>query len=145
MRTILFIACSLTIVCEVSAQTFKTESFYDNGQLEYQGLYDHDLNIKLGKWYFYYPNGQLKRRSHYNRSGERHGAHICFYDTGKLKEQGRFHQDRVHGKWKTYHSNGKLRSQGRYVKGKREGVWKAYRPSGETHNTARYKEGQKVE
>ncbi len=40
-----------------------------------------------------------------------------YYETGELKIEGKYNNDRRHGVWKSYYKNGNLWSKGTYIQG----------------------------
>ena len=42
-------------------------------------------NIKTGEWNYFYENGKLKRKSFYNKKGEKTGLQLEYFQNGNLK------------------------------------------------------------
>lgn len=62
--------------------TLTTETYFNNGQLEYRGKYVKGL--ANGIFEFYYDNGNQLARSYY-KNGKPCDSLICYYPSGKLK------------------------------------------------------------
>jgi antitoxin component YwqK of YwqJK toxin-antitoxin module len=76
-------------------------------------------NRNIGKWKYYYPNGQLE-------------------------SAGNFSYDNPHGKWEWYYSNGSLKEKGTFLNGNKTGTWYRYSWGGILLSITRYDEGEKI-
>jgi antitoxin component YwqK of YwqJK toxin-antitoxin module len=64
-----------------------------------------------------------------------------YFDSGKLRGEGRYNKDAREGPWKFYHENGQLEQQGTYRNGKPDGEWLWYYASGELLREEAYFDG----
>jgi len=70
--------------------------------------------------------------------GVQQGHWQCFYDNGKVREEGDYQQGKKSGHWKFYHENGNLALEGSYENGLEKGAWKMYDESGNQLDTIEY-------
>jgi antitoxin component YwqK of YwqJK toxin-antitoxin module len=54
----------------------------------------------------------------------------CFYDDGKLMQEGNYTGGKKEGIWKLYHANGKLAGEGPYANDAEKGKWKFFDDEG---------------
>jgi antitoxin component YwqK of YwqJK toxin-antitoxin module len=102
--------------------------WYADGQIRAQGIYiplDEKRCGVSGQWYFWYPNGQVKRVISYNETGLKHGVYKEYYNSGEPKYTGEYFADQKqqtsyrHGTWKVYDLEGELMKEVRYLLGLR--------------------------
>ena len=77
----------------------------------------------------YYESGKLKSETIY-KNDKKEGVEKTYYDTGKLKSETPYKNDKKEGVEKTYFETGKLKSETTYKNGKKEGVEKTYFDTG---------------
>lgn len=106
------------------------EGFYRNGVLNTSDTLNPPNDGRIGKWTFYYPNGNIRR-------------------------VGNLEGDHMQGLWHFYTADGVLDGQGRYIDGNgtnvgrtgvpmhgRDGEWKFFNPEGELRAYYEYSRGQ---
>jgi antitoxin component YwqK of YwqJK toxin-antitoxin module len=64
------------------------------------------------------------------KDGKKQGLWKCYYDDGKLQQEGNYENDKKEGVWKLYHSNGKLAAEGTYKADQEKGKWRFYDDNG---------------
>jgi len=70
----------------------------------------------------WYPNGQVKEKVEVNADDERHGLYVGYYPNGQKKEEGRYRNNKKHGKWTRWDDQGKVVFEAEYIDGvKQEG------------------------
>ena len=60
-----------------------------------------------GLWQCYWPNGRIKVRFEYS-DGKRHGRQECWWDNGKLCQEGMCENDECVGVWRSYLRDGRF-------------------------------------
>jgi antitoxin component YwqK of YwqJK toxin-antitoxin module len=70
--------------------------------------------------------------------GTQHGPWQCFYENGKVREEGDYQKGQKTGHWKFYHENGNIALEGDYTNGHESGSWKMYDESGTHLDTIEY-------
>lgn len=124
---------------------FKTNSYYENGQLKEEGFARATSAFPEGLWRFYYESGKLKAERDY-AIGLKAGRYSAYYENGQLKEEGYcVHKgsDLQTGDWAFYYENGRLKAEGAYFDGQKIGIWKEYYENGKLKAEVRYNEGKK--
>jgi antitoxin component YwqK of YwqJK toxin-antitoxin module len=125
--------------------------FANSSVVEYEGE-TNDKGEKIGKWVYYYPNGNIKSSGHYDsdlaegewtfysesgviqskggfEKGQWHGPWQWYDEKGNLREKGSYRNNLLHGHH-TWFVNGKITTEGEYREGKKAGVWKWYNNEG---------------
>lgn len=77
-------------------------------------------------------------------SGEEvmHGTWEEFYETGKKKGLGQYHEGRQAGTWTTWYIDGSVESKGEYVDGAKQGAWEEFHPNGVRAAVANWLDGK---
>jgi uncharacterized protein len=108
-------------------QTGKWESYYRNGQIETEQMYE---NGKLnGPMKYYYETGELKLSSNFKDSIQV-DTQFEYYANGNKKNEVEFQNNQRHGDFIAYHPNGKLSIKGFYQGGVPVGNWEWYDDTG---------------
>lgn len=91
------------------------EHYHINGQLYYKGALASDRpDVFDGFYKVYYPDGKLKYEESFapdpDNEGESllHGPYKHFWQTGQLREEGRYDMSQATGTWQYYNSQGQL-------------------------------------
>jgi TonB family protein len=137
----------------------KAEYFYLNNGVYARSLYargEYEKNERVGKWEWWYANGQLKEVGYYsvvnygdnyysdinykiesfwdstgNQLVKDGTGNICYFSNTALVSKGKYENGIRHGEWIDYFENGALRSKEIYEHGKFiEGI--SYKVSGES-------------
>jgi len=140
----------------------KTVSYHFNGAKSSEGTYK--AGNKIGKWKFYYPNGELSSEEafkkdqiigedfNYHKNGEleskvnyAEGARDGYYEThyidGQLKEQGFYQKDVIGGPSEVYYSNGTISRKTYYIGGEINGCDVYYDEKGRISDKYCYDKG----
>ncbi len=112
-------------------------SFFENGVISEKGIYKE--GYRIGKWFFYFPNGNLYLEIEYNQQmvdsnlftlnssiGNEMGTYIRYYPDGRIEEEGFYFAGKLHLKRIRYYSDGSINFIGYYNLGKKENRWKFY-------------------
>ena len=116
------------------------KDYYPDGKVKIAATYNDEGNLE-GVRREYAENGDIERSYIFKNGimigegivtekGERDGYWKEYFDSGKLKGEGRYDKDNRIGLWKFYHENGQLEQQGDYREGKPDGDWEWYYPDG---------------
>ena len=84
---------------------------------------------RVGKWVFYFDNGQLMMKGEY-KDGKRVGKWINYFDNGQLRQKSEYKDGKAVGEWIHYWDNGQLWYKGVYKDGKKVGKWVYYKYHG---------------
>lgn len=114
-----FIALHIFLITvQISAQVDTVKTYFSNGKLEAEVVYEN--NYRQGEAKFYYENGNLKEtRNYVNDKVE--GAVKTFYENGKTKENYFIENSKRVGAYFAYDSTGSVIDQAYFEEGIREG------------------------
>ncbi|MBN1598477.1 MAG: hypothetical protein JW894_09300 [Bacteroidales bacterium] len=127
------------------------------GNILSKELYIND--IKEGKSYYYYNNGNLKEEVNY-RKNKKEGQSIEYaedgiiitinrYSKGDIVERQKINRYNDEGKkageWREFYDNFKVKNEANYKNGLLDGYYKEYNPSGKLILTLLYSEGRLVQ
>lgn len=88
-------------------------------------------NRKVGKWFEYYCNGNMKNQLTF-QNGRPDGYAIMYHESGKISEEGNWKNNRWTGPYKLYYENGQPQHEFNFnASGKREGPVKYYYENGQ--------------
>lgn len=79
----------------------------------------------IGSSIMYYPAGSIKEIQHRDTSGQV-DSYQGFYESGRKKVNIHYRYGKRNGLFTEYHPNGKVKETGRYINDKREGEFKFY-------------------
>ncbi len=126
---------------QMKVEAIELITYYDDGvTIKRKGIYLDE--IPVGFHYFYNTAGKPEKSIRYNNNGirtgegpvdeteKRTGEWKLYFETGELRAQGQFANDRQNGEWKFYFQDGKTEQTGNFNNGVMEGEWKWYFPSG---------------
>lgn len=114
--------------------TYFTQQFYENGQLEGEGLLKNKL--QEGPWIWYWENGKIKDKAEF-KNGKYINKRIHYYENGQLKKEEFLSADGcppencdcvekiIH-----YYPNGQIHQVNQTVKGKINGTLTTYYSNG---------------
>lgn len=106
-----------------------SKSFYnnDNNSVEKEGSY---LKGKyVGEWKTYFKNGKIASIGKYNNDGEKEGLWLSYFDTGVLREEENYSNNKYNGIQKYYDYDKLLWEEYVYRKGKMQ-EYRAYKKDG---------------
>jgi len=110
----------------------------DNKKKIYEGNFVD--NIPVGKFIYYYDNGQPWSISIFSQKGK--VARSQMFDAGgKLTGEGKYVNEKKDSVWKFYNQEGKLLSDEIYVNGIKTGVARVYYPNGQIAEEKNWKNG----
>lgn len=69
------------------------------------------------------------------------GNCVFYYESGIVKSNGNYYNNKKDGFWSSWHENGEIKSEGKYENGLREGVWKYYYDNGQNKALGNYRSG----
>ncbi len=88
-------------------------------------------NRKIGKWFEYYCNGNMKNQLTF-QNGRPDGYAIMYNENGKISEEGNWKNNRWTGPYKLYYENGQPQHEFNFnASGKREGPVKYFYENGQ--------------
>ncbi len=122
-------------------------------------------NRKIGKWFEYYCNGNMKNQLTF-QNGRPDGYAIMYHESGKISEEGNWKNNRWTGPYKLYYENGtpqhefnfnasgkregpqvykyengQVAVEGNFINGKEAGVIKEYHENGDIKAEKTYNDG----
>jgi antitoxin component YwqK of YwqJK toxin-antitoxin module len=131
-----------TFVLEIAATRHGTyESYFENGQLESRGEFDH--GAYKGVWNFYYGNGQLRESSEFS-SGQRQGHWASYYENGLRACESDWVNGVENGSHTDWFQNGLMCAQGAMKDGLRHGYWIFWAENGDKVREGNYENGNEV-
>ena len=75
---------------------------------------------RTSKHVSWYPSGRVREEVEVNVDDERHGLFTAYYPSGQKKEEGRYRNNKKHGKWTRWDDQGKVVDEAEYVDGERQ-------------------------
>ena len=123
MRKLLPLLLLILIGCSEPLKDGPYKTYYENGQIEHEGIYEDGK--AHGIWKSYYENGQLKSEGIYE-DDKAYGIFKSYYENGQLQQEGIYEDGKAHGIWKSYYENGQLKSEGIYKDDIKVGPWLHY-------------------
>jgi antitoxin component YwqK of YwqJK toxin-antitoxin module len=75
---------------------------------------------RTSKHVSWYPNGQVREEMEVNAEDDRHGLYTAYYPSGQKKEEGRYQNNKKHGKWTRWDDQGRVVDEVEYVDGVRQ-------------------------
>ena len=87
------------------------ESFYNNGNLEYQRFYKYGKAD--GKWTHYYENGNIWIEGNYN-DGIKVGLWTTYYKSGREWTKGNYKNNERNGEWIFLNEDGTVFEEKKY-------------------------------
>ena len=117
------------------------KDYYPDGKVKISATYNEEGELEgirrefaedgsIEKSYIF-KNGIMIGEGIVTEKGERDGFWKEYYDSGKLRAEGRYSKDIREGDWRFYHENGELEQQGAYRAGSPEGDWFWYHDNGQ--------------
>jgi antitoxin component YwqK of YwqJK toxin-antitoxin module len=64
------------------------------------------------------------------KDGKKTGQWHCYYEDGKIMQEGPYQDDHKNGLWKFFHTNGKVALEGNFVNDVEKGQWKVFDETG---------------
>ena len=141
------------------------KNYYPSGKLKV--LQDINQGIKNGNYYFYKPNGKIRKSGHYYNGkmdsiweekfitsdqlyqirsyskGEKNGVFKEFTLSGDLLIDGNYISGNKNGDWTYYYRNKNIDMQGGFKEDQQHGYWKFYYPKGDIYYEGEFINGQK--
>jgi antitoxin component YwqK of YwqJK toxin-antitoxin module len=91
----------------------------------------------------YYESGQLKTEAHF-KDDKLDGTYKDYYQSGRIMFEAHFKDGETDGIAKMYYEGGGLMAELNYKDGKQDGISKGYYESGGIEDIVTYKNGQKT-
>tara|TARA_R110002096_G_scaffold126532_3_gene273703 strand:- start:137716 stop:141018 length:3303 start_codon:yes stop_codon:yes gene_type:complete len=114
------------------------ETFYPNGQKEYNIPYVNGQAHGLATWY--YGNGQISKKGEF-KFGEEEGLWTNYFPNGEKSLEYRYENGSRNGKTTRYHENGKIAETYNYLYGNLDGLDTYYNEEGIKTNIYNYEMG----
>lgn len=116
----------------------KTESFYSNGELQFEReFFDTGVVSKYSTFNYYTIKDGKNYLKHFKTNVS------VFYDTGELEELYQEDNFEFHGEYKKFWKNGYIQYEATYENGYKEGIEREYYDNGLRKSETEYKEGAK--
>jgi len=90
----------------------------------------------IDKW----PNGNI-RSQFYTQSGQKHGAHTEWYETGDKKAELPYVNGQLHGQATAWYPNGLIAESGSFERGLRTGQWTTWHRNGQRRQVVGHDQG----
>ncbi len=152
MRSYCILLLLILIINPIFAQKkTKIIKTYPDGQIKEKGIISLPDSTRIGKWYFYFHNGQLSMEGEYDSNGLEIGTWKQYYPNGEiyiveakdngpikayykypdtLKMTGQLKNRKPEGEWIIYYENGNIQSRQYFSEGKMIGQWEYYFENG---------------
>ena len=125
-------------------QVYKmTRYFTDNGTMEAMGETNTKTGKQTGRWFLFGNNGNVTVELELNDAGERVGNWYWFYDNNQLKEEASYLMGKLTGQNKVYSRDGVMTINGSYQDGKSDGDYYSYYSTGQLEEHSIYKNGER--
>ncbi|MFW6222428.1 MAG: toxin-antitoxin system YwqK family antitoxin [Bacteroidota bacterium] len=112
----------------------------DQGKVVGEGIVDK-TGMKQDEWKEYYESGRLKAEGYY-KDNRKVGKWIYYFENGEIEQRGEYNDDgKAIGEWRWYYSNGQLRRKEFLNNDIPDGMYKEYTNEGEIWAEGRYIEG----
>lgn len=109
------------IIDEAGNRQGPWKEFYENGELHGEGAFVN--NKKVGKWSYYYRDGQKEQTGSYNNAGNPEGTWKWYYESGNLKREEQMKNGLSDGSMQELTDSGKVIIKGQYIDGEEDGEW----------------------
>ncbi|MCF8224967.1 MAG: hypothetical protein K9J30_03725 [Bacteroidales bacterium] len=113
--------------------------YRDGKPLGIHRFFDKEGNVI--KSFVYNVRGNRVSEGIVDMQGNRDGTWTDFYDTGEIRAEGIYNQNRKTGTWNYYYKNGNLEQTGNFINGRNDGKWMWYYPSGKIWREESYFNG----
>lgn len=126
---------------EIDPQTgiIKRIGGYRNGKKEgVHREYDNEGNVIAS---VVYSNDIVLAEGIFDEQGRRQGLWKFYYDTGELKEVGKYRNNLKEGTWKYYFRDGEIEQIGDFASDNPEGTWRWYYPNQQLRLAEEYEDG----
>lgn len=118
----------------------RTKYHYPSGNKQAMG--DMDGELMVGKWDFWYENGNKESEQFYDDNGREDSVWSWWDEDGNLEKTGSYKNGLYHGPWKFYFANGNLSEEENYVENREEGTVRGWYESGQQSVEGEYEHGQ---
>lgn len=115
------------------------ENYDEEGRLVSKGSYKKDHRV--GRWEFYYPNGETKEVCTYDEMGNLTDLDETFYQSGELESKTYYDNGNKTDWYSSFYENGNLKCKGFYIKDVRRGEWKWYYSNGNINEIDYFQKG----
>jgi antitoxin component YwqK of YwqJK toxin-antitoxin module len=119
----LFLVGFLTISANAQETIWLNKNL--NKTIQTEAVYYKLGNATDGAVSFFYMNKTIYRKVFFS-DGNLNGKFLEYYNSGELKEIGRYEKGLREGVWKTYYKSGKIKERGKYKNGDKVGIWKTF-------------------
>ena len=115
--------------------------YHDNVPVGIHREYDSIGNVKIA--IVYNEQGQIISKGIVKDDGSREGPWQYYYETGDVKSEGVYENNRQVGEWKFFFKDGKQEQVGHFNRGVLEGKWEWYYPEGKKLRVENYNKGKR--
>ncbi|MCK9612414.1 MAG: hypothetical protein PHR81_00220 [Bacteroidales bacterium] len=115
------VVIGMGIVDESGYKQGPWKEYFDNGQVEGEGIYANSL--KQGQWNYYFRSGKIEQKGTYNKNGKPEGRWIWYYESGNVRREEYYKNGLYDGKHLELSDSEKVIVSGEYVEGEEEGPW----------------------
>lgn len=135
----------LVLVFTACEKIERKKEFWPNGKVkeEYEVTYDeYGQPLKNGLYKQWYESGQIRHEINF-LDDKKHGLQRSYFQNGKIELEENYLFGKLSGKKKTWNIDGKLELEVDYVDGKTHGLFVRYWPNGSKHHEIAYVNGLK--
>jgi antitoxin component YwqK of YwqJK toxin-antitoxin module len=124
---------------QLDKNLFKVQEYNSKHQLLMSGyyLFKKKLELKHGKFEYFYINGNLKSSENYIE-GNKNGEFLSYYENSKMSSKKYFNNNEIDSISESYYESGNIKSSFFYVKGKSVGKHTKYLENGKIESTTEY-------
>jgi antitoxin component YwqK of YwqJK toxin-antitoxin module len=124
---------------ELDHKLFKVQEFNSKNQLLMSGCYllRKKLELKHGKFEYFYPNGNLKSSENYFE-GKKNGEFLSYYENNQISSKKYYNNDEIDSISESYFESGKIKGLYYYNNGKLIGKHTRYFENGKIENITEY-------
>lgn len=112
------------VIDKIKGNIFYVKDYYLSGVLQMTGSYIESSTReenRVGEFIFYRESGKVSSVMFYNDNHQKEGKEQWYYESGELRGEKEYVNEKYHGFFKTYYKNGKLKRSDKYVNGE----WKS--------------------
>jgi uncharacterized protein len=126
---------------DVNGDLIDSKIYNELGNVVGQGIIT-DEGVRTGFWKFFYDSGELRAEGMYSNNRQ-NGSWIFYYRDGGKEQEGNFSNGFFDGVWTWFYKNGVKLKEEEYLRGKEDGVFVEFNDSGDTISFGNYSEGEK--
>ena len=134
----------ILVIGEVSDEKLQgyVEIFHANGNIAAKGEFN-DQEEKTGAWEYFHNTGAIKEQSTY-ANDKLTGKSTLFYDNGHLSEVNQYIRGDRNGRSRYYNYNGTLEYEIYFKDNKLHGEWKSFFPGGQIQTEMQFENDEQI-